>query len=119
MNKALKIAMWIGLGIVFVFLAGFVTMKLWNWLMPSIFALRAITFVEALGLFALAKIFFGFGGKSSGSKKKWRWKYRMASKYDRMTPEERQRFKERLREKWCHPSAEKPDTGANSQANAQ
>jgi hypothetical protein len=111
MNKALKIAMWVGLGIVFIFLAGFVTMKLWNWLMPSIFGLRLISFVEALGLFALAKIFFGFGGKNS-NRKKWRWKYRMASKYERMTPEERHRFKEKLKEKWCHPGREKSDSGA-------
>lgn len=31
---------------------------LWNWLMPSIFNLREITFYEALGLNFLAKMFF-------------------------------------------------------------
>ena len=31
---------------------------LWNWLMPSIFNLREITFYEAMGLNFLAKMFF-------------------------------------------------------------
>jgi hypothetical protein len=37
---------------------------LWNWLLPSLFNLRTIGFWEGLGLFALAKILFGFGGSS-------------------------------------------------------
>ena len=32
------------------------TTWLWNWLMPSIFGLREITFLEALGLNALSAI---------------------------------------------------------------
>jgi len=37
---------------------GFPLMWLWNWLMPSIFNLPEITFWQALGLNALATIFF-------------------------------------------------------------
>lgn len=36
-------------------------MLLWNWLMPLIFGLSIITFWQALGLLALAKILFGGG----------------------------------------------------------
>ena len=38
---------------------GFVTMHLWNWLMPAIFGLKTITFLQALGLLVLGKILFG------------------------------------------------------------
>jgi len=39
-------------------LLGFPLMWLWNWLMPGIFNLPEITFWQALGLNALATIFF-------------------------------------------------------------
>ncbi len=35
------------------------TMLLWNWLMPSIFGLRQITWLEALGLMLLVHFLFG------------------------------------------------------------
>lgn len=41
----------------------FALMLLWNWLMPVIFGLTAITFWQALGLFVLSKIIFGKGSK--------------------------------------------------------
>jgi hypothetical protein len=37
---------------------GLPLMWLWNWLMPTIFSLPEITFWQALGLNALATIFF-------------------------------------------------------------
>ncbi len=36
-----------------------VIMFLWNWLIPSIFHLTAITFWQAAGLFALSRLLFG------------------------------------------------------------
>lgn len=47
---------------------GFVVMFLWNATMASIFDLPTITYWEAVGLFFLAKLFFGFGGRSNSSK---------------------------------------------------
>lgn len=41
------------------FLGTWVTMSLWNVLMPAIFGLGIITFWQALGLIVLAKILFG------------------------------------------------------------
>ena len=42
----------------------FVVMWLWNWLMPVIFGLHAISFWQALGLLVLSKILFsGFRGR--------------------------------------------------------
>lgn len=51
-------------------LFGLVVMKLWNWLMPAIFGLTAITFWQAIGLFVLARLLFsGFnGGKGRHNK---------------------------------------------------
>ena len=41
------------------FLSGWVTMLLWNWLVPMIFGLGTITFWQALGLIVLVKLIFG------------------------------------------------------------
>lgn len=41
------------------FLSGWVTMLLWNWLVPVIFGLGTITFWQALGLIVLVKLIFG------------------------------------------------------------
>lgn len=68
--------------VMFIFLGGIVVQWLWNWLAPDIFALRQITFWEALGLLALCRILFGgfgFGGghhrSSNGRGGEW-WKKR-------------------------------------------
>jgi hypothetical protein len=48
---------------VFALLFGYVIMLLWNWLMPMLFGLKAITYWQGFGLVILAKILFGnFGG---------------------------------------------------------
>lgn len=53
--------------IAFIMLFGYITMRLWNWLMPEIFGLIIIDYWQALGIIILAKIFFGgFGNYKSG-----------------------------------------------------
>ena len=54
--------------VLFVFLGGFVVQWLWNWLMPSIFGLRTLSWVEAFGLLALSRILFGGFGRGGGSR---------------------------------------------------
>jgi Ca2+/H+ antiporter, TMEM165/GDT1 family len=84
------------------FLFGYVTMYLWNWLMPYLFHLPEITFKMAIGLVILSKILFGGfrGGRGGhwGRRKYWK------AKWESMTPEEREQFKttfaERCRHKW-------------------
>ena len=74
----------------------FVVMSLWNWLMPSIFGLHAITFGQALGLLVLSKILFsGFRGRPGGPGMHWR--RRMTERWEQMTPEEREKFKEGMK----------------------
>ncbi len=54
----IAVAVVVGLSFVSVFAAvfGWVVMFLWNWLMPSIFELRTITYWEAFGLTLLSKV---------------------------------------------------------------
>lgn len=46
----------------FAFLFGLVVKVLWNWLMPTLFGLTAITFWQAFGIVLLAKILFSGHG---------------------------------------------------------
>ena len=48
--------------VVFIAAASLVTMGLWNWLMPALFGLGAITFLKAAGILLLTKILFGWPG---------------------------------------------------------
>ena len=104
MEKILKILKWTIVGVLFVFVFGYITMILWNWLVPSIFDGREINFYQALGLLLLSKILFsGLGGKRCGHHHV-QWKHRYYEKLSGMSPEERERFKARMKEKWCSPS---------------
>lgn len=53
--------------LLFIFFGGLVVQWLWNWLVPDIFALRRITFWEALGLLTLSRILFGGFGRGGSS----------------------------------------------------
>ncbi len=78
--------------LVFVAIGGEVVQQLWNWLLPPLFGWRQITFWQALGLLALCRILFGgFGLHGSGRSNVRR---RMAERWEHMTPEERERFRQ-------------------------
>lgn len=85
----------------FVALAGLAVMYLWNWLMPEIFGLSAITWVQSLGLLALSRILFGgrggWGKGRGGHKfKRKQWRKRWMERYEQMSPEEKAQFKQRF-----------------------
>jgi len=81
--------------VAFVWVGGEVVMHLWNWLLPMLFGWRQVTFWQALGLLALCRILFGgWGGHGNDHS---RFRRRMAEKWGRMTPEEREKFRERMR----------------------
>jgi hypothetical protein len=72
---------------------GFVVSNLWNYLMPGLFSVHTITFWQAVGLIVLARLLFGgfrpgFGGGP--------WKRRMIERWEQMTPEEREKFRQGL-----------------------
>jgi hypothetical protein len=106
MNRGVKILACVALGILAIFLIGYVTMSLWNWLVPALFNGPVLTFWQALGLLFLSKILFGgFGGKRGWSNhpaRQAQWKARFFNKFSSMTPEERELVKQKMKEKWCH-----------------
>ncbi|OHX67698.1 hypothetical protein [Flammeovirga pacifica] len=64
-SKKKFIAKKIVFGIVAITAITFIFMHLWNWLMPVIFGLTTISFLQSLGLLAMSKIVFGGGGRRS------------------------------------------------------
>jgi hypothetical protein len=95
-NKAVRIVKFALFAVLAVIVCGFVIMGLWNWLLPGIFGLHPITFLQALGLLILCKLLFGgFHGGRSG--RDWRWRRRMMERWEKMTPEEREKFRESFR----------------------
>jgi hypothetical protein len=54
------------LAVVLGFFFGWVIEHLWNWLMPSVFGLRPITYWQGFGLFVLSKLLFGAFGHHPG-----------------------------------------------------
>ncbi|AFK01853.1 hypothetical protein Emtol_0700 [Emticicia oligotrophica DSM 17448] len=89
----------------FTIIGGLVVMGLWNWLIPSIFGLTSITWIQALGLLVLSKILFGgfrgggCGGMGGFGRHQF-WKHKMAEKMANMTPEEKEQFKNKMMNRW-------------------
>jgi hypothetical protein len=81
----------------FIALGGEVVQKLWNWLLPPLFGWRQITFWQALGILALCRILFGgWGGHGSNGSN---WRRRTAERREAITPEERERLRQAMRER--------------------
>ncbi|MCK7559695.1 hypothetical protein MKQ70_34020 [Chitinophaga sedimenti] len=79
-------------------LIGFVTMGLWNWLVPELFHGPVINFWQALGLLILSKLLLGSfakgGGAPWGEKRRQQWKEKMKEKMKHMSDDERAKWKE-------------------------
>ena len=88
--------------VAFLFIGGEVVKLLWNWLTPPLFGWRQITFWQALALLALCRILFGglgrHGGPGGGMRRRMR--ERMEERCANMTPEEREQFRQKMRERW-------------------
>ncbi|HTO76885.1 MAG TPA: hypothetical protein VMQ61_12490 [Thermoanaerobaculia bacterium] len=95
--------------LIFLALMVWAVFGLWNWLMPAIFGLRAITYWQALGLMALSWILFrGFRGPRFGRRD---WGHGIRERWSKMTPEERQAFMNGIRSRWrgAAPSGPEPE----------
>jgi hypothetical protein len=80
----------------FIVVGGWIVMMLWNWLLPTLFGWPQITIWQGFGLLALCRILFGgFGshGRGHGPSR-------------HMTPEERERFRQRMRDRFFGRSGE-------------
>ncbi len=73
---------------------GYAVLSLWNWLMPGLFKLPALTFWQAVGLLGLSWIFFGSWRGFHGPARHWRG--RMRERWGRMTPEQREEFRKAM-----------------------
>jgi hypothetical protein len=93
MRKGLKFLL---IAIVAMGVFSFVVMSLWNWLMPAVFGMRVITFWQALGLLVLSRILLG-GFRGRPGPGGWHWRRRMMERWEQMTPEEREKFRQGLR----------------------
>ena len=81
--------------VIFMVIGGEVVMHLWNWLAPALFGWRVVSFWQALGLLVLCRILFGgFGGHGHNRSN---WSQRNAGRWERMTPEEREKFRQGVR----------------------
>ena len=79
----------------FIAVFGLAVMGLWNWLFPALFGWHRIAYVQALGVLLLARILFGrFWGRPGGN---WGWRGRMAERWQAMSPEEREKFRQGMR----------------------
>jgi hypothetical protein len=100
------------------FVGGEVVKLLWNWLLPPLFGWPLLGFWQAVGLLALSRILFGswcggryrgryrsgYSGRSGGDRIRERIGRRMRERMEErvawMTPEEREEFLNRLRQRW-------------------
>ena len=88
----------------FLALIGEVVMLLWNALLPPLFGWPRVTFWQGLGLLVLCRILFGGFGSGGGRHRKDR---------KEMTQEERERFRHRMRDRYCDPPGKEPGTNAS------
>ena len=86
--------------LIFLFVFTFVVMRLWNWLMPALFGWHMITYWQALGILVLSKILFG--GFRGGRGHHGPWRRRMRERWARMSPEERDKFRQGMRARCGH-----------------
>lgn len=87
------------------FLVGWVVMLLWNAILPELLGVKDIRYGQALGLLVLCRILFGSFGFKGGGPRGGRFGggAAMRDRLMSMTDEERQRFKDSLRNR-CKPS---------------
>lgn len=98
-----KMLMFAIFAVVLILVFSEIVLHLWNWLMPMLFHLPALgSFWQALGLMILSWLLFGglrgmrgFGhGHGRGGHWRQRMQERMRARWEHMTPEEREKFRE-------------------------
>jgi hypothetical protein len=80
--------------VVFIAVGGLVVQQLWNWLLPPILGWREVSYWQALGILALSRILFG----GLGGFPRPNYRRSTAERWERLTPEERERFRQGTRD---------------------
>jgi Ca2+/H+ antiporter, TMEM165/GDT1 family len=91
-----KIVGFILMGAIMVLALGFIVMTIWNNVLTPVLHVSPIAFGQALAIFVLAKILFG-GFRGGGWRSGRPWGREMREKWSNMSPEERERFKQDMR----------------------
>lgn len=81
--------------IVFIAIGGVAVLELWNWLLPTLFGVPQISFLQALGILALSRILFGGSGLSTIKRSSSRRP--AAERWEALTTEEREFLRQRAR----------------------
>ncbi|HEX8426687.1 hypothetical protein [Hymenobacter sp.] len=96
--RGLKFAL---LAVLFVAAIGFITMSLWNWLVPDLFRGPEISFPQTLGLLLLSRILFGGFHKGARaeawSRRRKMMREKMESRMASLSPEEQEKFRQKMR----------------------
>jgi len=93
-------------------LMSMVVMSLWNGLLPVLFGWKMIGYWQAVGLIVLSRLLFGgFGGRRGLGGP---WRHRNWERGERMTPEEREKFRQGMRGCWrpAPPAESNPRSGS-------
>jgi len=113
-HSKFKFLLFIPLVLAGLVLFGYVTMLLWNALLPVIFHFPVITFWQAVGLLALTRLLFGsFCHHGRGHHRLWGHDFR--NKWETMTPEEREQFmkmRNSCRPSWGRYCSDKKEEGS-------
>ena len=112
--RGLKILVFVAVAVA---VMGFVVERLWNWLTPELFGWHMISYSQAIGILLLCKILFG-GFRGRGGPGRY-WRRRMMERWEQMTPEEREKFRQGMRGGWgggCGPftSTSTPSAGPSA-----
>jgi len=110
-----KIFGFILIGIAAFSLFSFIVMGLWNAVLVPVIHVSAVSFWQAAGILLLSKILFsGFKGGGPFGRGRHQWNQEMKEKWQRMTPEEREKMKQEWRQRCSRWGNNKPFTGSNS-----
>jgi hypothetical protein len=93
---------------------GYAVMWLWNAVIPGATGFHAITYLQALALLVLSRILFG--GLRGRGHRGWHWRASMQQRWQQMTPEERQRYRDLMgsRHGFCGPKrSDQPPASAS------
>lgn len=119
---ARRIVMFILIGAIAILVFSGAVMLLWNNILAQVTNVHTITFLQAFGILVLSKILFG-GFRGGWGGKRYYWKQRMMTKWNNMTPGEREKFKQEWQKRcggWGHRSwAERTTTEESGSYNSQ
>lgn len=93
-KRIFRVFKFVAIAIVAFTVFGYVVTRLWNFVMPPLFGFHLISFWQAVALMILGRLLFGgFRPRPGGM----HWRRRMMERWEQMTPEQREKFREGLR----------------------